>query len=441
MPAQQTMLAVGYGSKRALLKLDLDSGLWIPFDPAPPWGSGGGGCQGIATAPTGEIYIADSSRNRFYHYDPIAESWSIVTWSDQGSNLILYSIDCVDNTFAVAGVVDKIYFWQPALSDQWERVLDGASPNYDCWAYSPTEVWACNYSQCWHWDGLVWTNVYSLLQAAGGSGHPYAVWGLSPTEVYVGMQNDRLYRWNGSAFSEHGDMEGNVRSIWGTASDNIYVVDNQYERVRRYTGSWAYKFTASAGRPSSIRGLSPTRVFCVNYDYLSARGGIYETQDGFDTWDFWQWGDSYVANAGLYDLASWQVPDEIPPTITPIDPISGSTDAPKNSSIAFDVTDDAGVNPNTIKAWVRGELVLQNQIAVNANWSVLIEIITDGYRVTLTPGRLAYYRNLEIVNVKAYAADLSTNETTAAWYFTTTRSSVLGTYPMLIEGVRRLDEE
>jgi hypothetical protein len=130
------------------------------------------------------------------------------------------------------------------------------------------------------------------------------------------------------------------------------------------------------------------------------------------------------------------------PTITPIEPVSGATNVVKTKAVVFTAVDPAlGVALATIQAWVRGVLVLQNGINADPNWKVEIAVITDGFRVTLTPFRLAYYRNLEIVGIRAYAEDTATNATNLAWSFTSERSSTLKTYSMLTAGIRKLDEE
>jgi len=382
------MLAVGYGDKRTLLVYNTAAATWEEFSPQPPWSGVGGGSQGVVATCDGSIFLGDETTpGRMRHYDPITKSWSAYTVPGY-ANPRCYAIDATDKEHVWACISDKIYFFD-GLS--YTLVLDGNSPMWDIWAYSTNCVWAvCGSSgaaQIWEWDGSEWYNHRFDYLADGGQDNTiYSVCVISPTEVYIGNQSDRIWQFNGTrgggGWTEHGTISGNVKSIWGTASDNLYALDYQLERLWYYNGiAWAnlntlYGFAPTIGRPQRVRGLSASRVFVCNDDYVGVTGGIYDTEDGWATNTFYQY-DPPFAVGGIYDFAPLHSPPAYITTIS-IDEGSGYNQAYNGVDFIFPYNNNSSVTYDESDGYEGYNFIIRKEGLLAAD-RITIAVNIDGY--------------------------------------------------------------
>lgn len=318
-----TMVAVGYGPKRTLLRFVASFG-WVEFDPQPPWSSvSGGGSQGVATTPDGWIFLGDEATpGRMRHYNPNTQTWSAFTVPGF-ANPRCYAIGAADKDNVWAGISDKVFHFDGV---EYTQVLDANSPIYEVWVYNTRCVWvvagAGTASQIWEYNpdkygGSGWYNHKSDYLGDGGQDSQImAVWGLSPSEVYIGNNSDRIWKYDGNSWSEVIQISGNVKSIWGTASDNIYALDNQLERLWWYNGTlWQnlnglYGFAPTQGSPVRVKG-SANRVFVVTRD-TTACGGTYDTENGFQNSILYRYDRPAQSTYGLYDVAPWNTDSSDP---------------------------------------------------------------------------------------------------------------------------------
>lgn len=126
--------------------------------------------------------------------------------------------------------------------------LDGLnSPRFRMWGSSPTDVWATTYSN-WdvsisHFNGSEWTSygVPGIIQ-------PNAIYGFSSTNIFLGDENGKIWRYNGSdwnLFAElvkagHSDIV--FSNIWGENINSIYATGAYPEENGGYNMSVIAQF-------------------------------------------------------------------------------------------------------------------------------------------------------------------------------------------------------
>jgi hypothetical protein len=321
------MLAVGYGHKRTLLTFDLSAKTWSEFDPQPPWSDQSvpysGGSQGIATTPQGHIIVGDeASPGRMRHYDPDTGLWTAhVVPGYSNPRCLTADAFSIEHVYVGISGAGKIFRFD---GTEYLEVLDGNNPVYDIHVVNQNKVWIVQgtgtSSQIWEYDGDSWTNHKAQYLTDGGQNTTISsVRWFADDYVLVGNNSDYIWRWNGSNWSEHGDLNGNVMAIWGVDTSTIYALCYATDRIWRYTGSWdnlytLYGLDPSKGQPEHLRGLDDNVVFSCNRD-TSACGGIYSTDDGWVTSTLYQYALPADSTYGIYALAAYGTPPDFSDSI------------------------------------------------------------------------------------------------------------------------------
>jgi hypothetical protein len=202
----------------------------------------------------------------------------------------------------------------------WHVVLHDLTPTLlSVWGLSSTDVFAVggprgngNPSAVLHYDGTSWTDLH-----AGGTETFWWVAGTSDTDVWMVGENGRIAHWDGTSFTPHtsgttatlygvwpasttdvwavgGTPEGGTSQpndvllhydgtgwtpsplpqtlgrtffkIWGTGSDNVYVV-GEYGTIWHRTGTtWALEANSpplATGNLTTVNGCSASEVYAV----------------------------------------------------------------------------------------------------------------------------------------------------------------------------------
>ena len=205
----------------------------------------------------------------------------------------------------------------------WRTVLDGMDLDgvaLSVWGTSPTDVYAVGgplgnsgyESLVVHYDGTTWSQL-----APGGAQTYWWVSGSSPTDVWMVGEEGRISHWNGSTFEEHasgttatiwgvwaaspdeawavgGTPNGGTNAandivlrwdgaawtpeplpgaplgvslfkVWGTASDNLYVVGEKGTIWHRQGATWSLESDPglTQGRLFTVTGCSAAEVYAV----------------------------------------------------------------------------------------------------------------------------------------------------------------------------------
>jgi len=156
---------------------------------------------------------------------------------------------------------------------------------------SSTDVWMVGEKgRIAHWDGASWEE-----HASGVTATLWGVWAFSPTEAWavggtpeggVGPQNDIVLRWDGSAWKPEalpGEPLGrSLYKVWGTGSDNVYVVGEYGTIWHRTAGGWALESDPplATGTLFTVYGCSASEVYAVGgKDILKSDGSAWTRLD------------------------------------------------------------------------------------------------------------------------------------------------------------------
>lgn len=141
-----------------------------------------------------------------------------------------------------------------------------------------------------HWDGASWEE-----HASGVTSTLWGVWAFSPTDAWavggtpeggVGPQNDIVLRWDGSAWKPEtlpGEPLGRaLYKVWGTNSDDLYVVGEYGTIWHRTAGGWALESDPplATGTLFTVFGCSAAEVYAVGgKDILQSDGSSWTRLD------------------------------------------------------------------------------------------------------------------------------------------------------------------
>jgi hypothetical protein len=141
-----------------------------------------------------------------------------------------------------------------------------------------------------HWDGASWEE-----HASGVTSTLWGVYAFSPTDAWavggtpeggVGPQNDVVLRWDGSAWKPEalpGEPLGrSLYKVWGTSSENLYVVGEYGTIWHRTAVGWALESDPPLATWTlfTVFGCSASEVYAVGgKDILQSNG-----QSGSDAW-------------------------------------------------------------------------------------------------------------------------------------------------------------
>jgi hypothetical protein len=84
------------------------------------------------------------------------------------------------------------------------------------WGSSATDIYAVDYGNMLHYDGVSW----SATSMEGVVG----VWGTSPTDVYV-IGDLGIGHYDGISWSDMASESKTPRGVWGTSAGDVYVTD------------------------------------------------------------------------------------------------------------------------------------------------------------------------------------------------------------------------
>jgi hypothetical protein len=125
------------------------------------------------------------------------------------------------------------------------------------WGSSPDDVWAVGSSSwtatsIWHYDGLQWK-----CDSIPRKINPFAVFGLSSNEVWLGNSNKTIWKFDGTQWQQFGEYKVKdydavtVQDFDGVSSNNIYGVGLKYSHnsdtskgiIMHYDGyNWAMNY-------------------------------------------------------------------------------------------------------------------------------------------------------------------------------------------------------
>lgn len=160
---------------------------------------------------------------------------------------------------------------------------------WDVNAFNATNAWAVgNSGTVLQWNGTAWT----ANAIPGVTSQRFAVWAIDVNNVYVGgvTTNSQLHRFNGTSWENlltptNWFGSGSIRSIWGTAANNVWVAGSS-GRIFHWNGStWTARNAGINANfsPSRIWGTNAANIWAVGATGGTNTGVIYKW-NGVDTW-------------------------------------------------------------------------------------------------------------------------------------------------------------
>jgi hypothetical protein len=222
----------------------------------------------------------------------------------------------------------------PSAPPAWHGILQGLKPTLLCvWGTAPDDVFAAGGprgnatpSAVLHYDGHGWKDL-----APGGTETFWWAHGTSDRDVWVVGELGRIAHWDGSAFQEHvsgttatlygvwaaapndvwavgGTPEGGTNQpndvvlhfdgaswgasplpqnlgrtyfkVWGTASDNLYVVGESGTIWHQSAGTWVLEPNPAKANLTTVAGCGPNEVYAVGgRDVLRSDGTTWSRLD------------------------------------------------------------------------------------------------------------------------------------------------------------------
>ncbi len=156
---------------------------------------------------------------------------------------------------------------------------------YEVFAISADNIYASGtYATLIHYDGAVW----DTLPRFGTSSYIFAMWGSSPEDFFA-VWDTGIYHYDGSDWTRQATLPTTTYGIWGTSSDDVWVVGAN-GMIYRYDGnSWNAVTSPTDLRLREIWGTAPNDVFIVGDDEAAFH------------WDGSTWTPVDPGGLGLYD--------------------------------------------------------------------------------------------------------------------------------------------
>jgi hypothetical protein len=132
---------------------------------------------------------------------------------------------------SIVGVANAV--WGSSSSDIWYAVNDvsvGSYPGSNNPSDPSVILIEHGYPKIAHWDGqtVCKTTLATIFPTKGDKRQglsPYAVWGSSATDVWMGGEGGLLLHWDGHSWEAAPSFtQANISAILGTAADNIYAL-------------------------------------------------------------------------------------------------------------------------------------------------------------------------------------------------------------------------
>jgi hypothetical protein len=102
----------------------------------------------------------------------------------------------------------------------------------DITGFATDDLWVSGYGAVLHWNGTTWE------QHAFGSSYLQAIWGSSPSDIWVAGQSGAVSHWNGVSWEDHAQASGaTYMDIWGSAPNDVYFASASTSTILHWNGA------------------------------------------------------------------------------------------------------------------------------------------------------------------------------------------------------------
>jgi hypothetical protein len=216
--------------------------------------------------------------------DDVASEWSAM---DSGASANLSAIwGFSGSDVFVVGEQGTILHYE---GTSWTAMAGANANNYltGVWGSSHSDVFAVGCPKAattiLHFDGASWSPVLTMPIGCG-----YAVWGFSPSDVFV-SGGGLVLHFDGTSWSSTIVAE-QLFGLWGSSHSDVFGVgeyDYGIGLVVHYNGvAWSVMTTnvAPSGELSRVWGTSPSNVYAVGYSLMAPYNWTFYCQYNGAPW-------------------------------------------------------------------------------------------------------------------------------------------------------------
>jgi hypothetical protein len=227
-----------------------------------------GGCSSPSSENTAQDAGVDAA--------PSPPAWQTVLSNLDGTLLSVWGSSASD-VYSVGGPLGNAGFQTLVVhfdGTSWKRLAPGGTDSY-WWVSgsSATDVWmAGENGRITHWDGTSFAE-----HGISTTATIYGVWAASPNDAWAvggtpeggtSAPNDVVLHWDGSNFTQASLPQTFGRAyfkVWGTASDNLYVVGEAGTVWHRVGTTWTLESMPpiAHGTLLTVYGCSANEVYAV----------------------------------------------------------------------------------------------------------------------------------------------------------------------------------
>jgi hypothetical protein len=168
-------------------------------------------------------------------------------------------------------------------SGQWTVVKSGVTQTINALhGFADNDIWGVgDDGAILHFNGLGWG-----IQPSPNKKHLYGIWGPGDSDMWVVGEDATVLRFNGVVWTEMAApaTTADLRGVWGTSSDNLYVAASMYAGIWRWDGSAWNKENIGGADLRDIHGASADAVWAVgrNGAIRHLNGGTWQYQSAKD---------------------------------------------------------------------------------------------------------------------------------------------------------------
>ncbi|NQU16445.1 MAG: hypothetical protein HQ564_00140 [Candidatus Saganbacteria bacterium] len=220
-----------------------------------------------------DIYVGGIGA--MYHYD--GTSWSTMEIDTDAYIFGLWGTDS-NNLYAV-DLDGAIHFYN---GSSWVKQAELVARFNSVHGTATNDVYAVSLAgdyMLYHYDGTTWAGIDNSLLPGGSA--LYEVWGSASDDIYVVGDKGRIIHYNGTSWEQIFDIPAReYQAVWGTSASNVLIAGENGILLRKNGSSWTEELGEYRGFFDGIYGTSSTNMYFGGYVLKSGSAANAMHYDG-----------------------------------------------------------------------------------------------------------------------------------------------------------------